>query len=307
MHRVLRMKFNRRNFLRIALGASLPLLTGCAAHRATHDEQFAETMFDFKRDDRFKRPVLRTVSGSGPAVVLLHELQGLSWEDMLLAHRIADEGFQVYLPVLFGTVKENSVGFGYFQSCVSGEFECSKLSARSSILDWLEEVCTRVSEDTSGGRIGVIGMCLTGTFPLALLQDRVQAAVLCQPSLPFTALLGRPIGAQKTDIGLSVKDLDVAQHSNVPFLTMRYAGDPRCPQERMAKLRDLFKQRLADIELAGEGHSTLAGNFNASAFTETIQYLKVRLGSKSGPIRMNLAKLEGKDCEITADGNWRAV
>jgi hypothetical protein len=88
---------------------------------------------------------------------------------------------------------------------------------------------------------------------------------------------------------------------------MQYACDRRCPKERIAKLQDIFKQRLADIELAGEGHSTLAGSFNAGAFLDTIQYLKVRLGSKSGPIRMSLAKLDGKDCEITADGNWRAV
>ena len=66
----------------------------------------------------------------------------------------------------------------------------------------LRDVCRRVSEHARGP-VGVIGMCLTGAFPLALLGEGVQAAVLCQPTLPFNALFMRPIGAQRRVLGLA--------------------------------------------------------------------------------------------------------
>ena len=219
--------------------------------------------------------MLRTERVSGTAVILLHELPGMSPDDIQLARRIAKEGFTVYLPLLFGQVGQDSVVSGYFQSCAFGEFECSKLSMRSPILDWLGTVCKRVS-DVSNGPIGAIGMCLTGAFPLSLLRERVEAAVLCQPTVPFNFLFGRPISAQKTDIGLSAEDLDVAMKSTIPLLIMRYASDQRCPEERITKLRSIFKQKLADISIPGQGHSALAGDFNADAFVDTIEYLKVR-------------------------------
>jgi len=155
-----------------------------------------ELVCGFKCVDGFGRIVLRTGPESGPAVVLLHELPGMSPDDMRLVRRLAQEDFNVYLPLLFGELGQDNFFFGYFQSCFFGEFECSKLSTRSPILGWLETVCKRISE-SSNGPIGVIGMCLTGIFPLALLRSGVGAAVLCQPTLPFNWLFGRPIGDQK--------------------------------------------------------------------------------------------------------------
>lgn len=162
--------------------------------------------------------------------------------------------------------------------------------------------------DISGKPIGIIGMCLTGVFPLALLGEGVGGAVLCQPTLPFTLTFGKPIGRQKENIGLDRNDLDIATRSNIPLLAMRYAADELCPPERIQALRDIFRERLASIEvIGGKGHSTLAGNFHAEAFADTIKYLQVRLGVKRGPKQMHLATLGGKNCEITADGKWRQL
>jgi dienelactone hydrolase len=261
----------------------------------------------FKCVDGFARTVLRTEPAAGPAVILLHELPGMSPADMELARRIAHQGFTVYLPLLFGEPGQDSFISGYFQSCAYGEFECAALSKSSPALKWLETVCDQVV-DLSGKPIGVIGMCLTGVFPLALLRAGVEAAVVCQPTLPFNLLFGKPIGRQKEDVGLDKTHLDKAAQSTVPLLAMRYASDKLCPPERMQKLRSIFHQRLASIEIEGKkGHSTLADSFDAQAFADTINYLRVMLGVERGPKLMSIAKLGRKNCEITADRIWRAL
>ena len=79
-------------------------------------------------------------------------------------------------------------------------------------------------------------------FPLALLGEGVQAAVLCQPTLPFNALFMRPIGAQRRVLGLASPDLDRAVKSRIAVLAMRYRNDPLCPAERFRTLRENFSR-----------------------------------------------------------------
>ena len=300
------MSINRRTFFRIALGAGLIPLTG-GVGQLNAESHCPDPISGFICVPEFARTVLCTERGSGPAVILLHELPGMSPDDMQLARRIANQGFTVYLPLLFGEPGQNNPISGYFQSCAYGEFECSRNSTSSPALKWLRTVRDQVI-NISGKPIGIIGMCLTGVFPLALLSDGVEAAVLCQPTLPFSLLFGQPIGRQKKDIGLDERDLEIAIRSSVSLLAMRYGSDKLSPPERMQALRGIFPERLAVIEIEHKrGHSTLAASFDKEAFTDTIRYLKVRLGAKHGPEPMDLAKFNGKRCEITAEGNWRAL
>jgi dienelactone hydrolase len=299
--------FDRRRFLRAALSASLFPLAAHAQERAG-DFHCSKAIADFICVKGFRRTMLRTERAAGPAVILLHELPGMTPYDLELARRIANHGFTVYLPLLFGAPGQNNAFSGYFQSCAYGEFECSKLSTTSPIVKWLQDdVCKRV-EDLSGNPIGIIGMCLTGIIPLALLRDGIAAAVLCQPTLPFNLLFGRPIGEQKQDLGLAPVDLENATRSTTPLLAMRYASDPLCPEERINKLRDVFQKRLATIDIEDQkGHSTLANDFHPGGFADAVKYLRVRLGAAFGPQEMTLARLDGQRCEITADGTWRAL
>jgi len=230
----------------------------------------------------------------------------MSPADISLANCLGREGFSVYVPLLFGEVKQDNFVRGYFQTCLGGDYECSKLSTRSTALDWIGEVCEHVRK--SNQPVGAIGMCLTGIFPVSLLRNGVAAAVLCQPTVPFNWLLGRPVGAQEKDLGLDPTDLGYAEtKSTVPMLAMRYMGDRRCPEERMKALQDTFPGRIAVIEIPRDGHSTLAGDFDACAFADTVAYLKVMLGVEAGPKRMREARLNGRACELTAEGKWRAV
>src|SRR5438552_3042199 len=64
--------------------------------------------------------------GSGPAVLLMHEINGLSPTDIACGESIAREGsFQVYMPLLFGSPNGEHKLAGLFQSCGSRGFDCS--------------------------------------------------------------------------------------------------------------------------------------------------------------------------------------
>jgi dienelactone hydrolase len=279
---------------------------GCAQHHASV-EQCCYGATDFETVPTCGFTVLRIGPASGRTVLLLHEIPGLSPTDLALARCLAKEGFNVHAPLLFGTPGQDSVFKGYRAACKSGLFECSKLKARSAILDKLEPMAECLAT-RAGGPIGAIGMCLTGILPLAMLPNKVQAAVLCQPTLPFSFWHGRPTGDQIADLGLGDQDLSEACDSPTPFLAMHYTSDKRSPVGRIQTLQTTFRGRVALIALCGEhGHSSLAGDFNFLAFEDTIAYLKVRLGVEKGPRPMKIATLNGHACEITAEGTWREV
>ena len=266
-------------------------------------------MGSFARVPGFEpRQVLRLGPPSGPSVVLLHELPGLSEKTLALAQCLHDQRFTVYVPLLFGSIGQDSVSRGYWQACVRGDFACSAPSTTSPALVWIEALCQRASE-LAGAPVGVIGMCLTGSFPLALLRTRaVEAAVVCQPTLPFSVIGGAPSDDQKTDLGISGKDLAEALRSDVSFLALHYTGDRRSPEFRMQRLEDTFKERVAIARIEGDKHSTLVGDFHGGAFADTVNYLKVRLRADPGPKPMQIAKLRGDiPCEITPGGRWRPL
>ena len=55
--------------------------------------------FEFTHDTATRRVYRR---GSGPGVVIMHEIPGITPEVAGFARRVADEGFAVYLPHMFG-------------------------------------------------------------------------------------------------------------------------------------------------------------------------------------------------------------
>jgi dienelactone hydrolase len=132
-------------------------------------------------------------------VILIHELPGMIPACVDLARRIAQAGFAVYLPVLFGEPDQPLSVFrmlGYtVQICIRQEFYCFAKHQSSPITDWLRDLC-RYAHQVRGDRgVGVIGMCLTGGFVLSLMADTsVIAPVASQPSLPF-GLTAAPPGS----------------------------------------------------------------------------------------------------------------
>jgi len=196
----------------------------------------------------------RTVykKGNGPAVVVMHEIPGITPEVERFARIVADDGFTVYLPHLFGTPeKPLSIPYALGQigrACVSREFSVFARNESSPITDWLRALCRKAHAECGGPGVGAIGMCLTGNFALALMVDEtVMAPVLSQPSLPFGLS-----GAHRAALHLSPQDLEVVKRRSAGgcgVLGMRFTHDPMCPGERFATLRRELGDGFEGIEI----------------------------------------------------------
>jgi dienelactone hydrolase len=209
-------------------------------------EDFDETSFT---DAGVTRTVFRR--GSGPAVVVMHEIPGITPEVARFARTVADAGFSVWLPHLFGTPgRPLSAGYALGQmarACVSREFHVLARRESSPITDWLRALCRHAHAECGGPGVGAIGMCLTGNFALALMVDEsVMAPVLSQPSLPFP--LSR---AHREALHLSDADLETVRKraDRCPVLGLRFSADPMCPPARFATLRRELGERFEGIEI----------------------------------------------------------
>ena len=131
----------------------------------------------------------RTVytKGTGPAVVLLHELPGLIPECVDLGRQIAADGFTVYMPLLFDQPDRpfsvlKTLGL-VAHICISQEFYCLAKHQSSPITQWLKALCRKAPQDCGGPGVGGIGMCLTGgfvlSFPMAQMQRRLSFGFKC--------------------------------------------------------------------------------------------------------------------------------
>ncbi|MFO0574271.1 MAG: dienelactone hydrolase family protein [Polyangia bacterium] len=195
-------------------------------------------------------PVYRR--GSGPGVVLMHELPGITPEVIRLARYVADAGFTVVMPCLFGTPGRDNSGL-YLATelariCVRKEFSLLAKKQPGPIADWLRTLCRNVHAEIGGRGIGVIGMCLTGNFALSMMADPcVMAPVISQPSLPL------PIGSERR-CALQIPDDELVKikqraSEGVPVLGLRFTADGGCPDERFARLRSELGERLETIEI----------------------------------------------------------
>ncbi len=177
--------------------------------------------------------------GDGPGVVVAHEIPGITPEVARFARRVADAGFSVYLPELFGaTGREFSFPYmlgSMARACISREYAVLARRESSPVTDWLRALCRHAHGERGGPGVGFIGMCLTGNFGLSMMVDEsVMAPVLSQPSLPF------PVSADhKRSLHLSDSDLEVVRKraaSGCPVLGLRFSHDPMCPGERFERL-----------------------------------------------------------------------
>ncbi len=207
------------------------------------------TESNFTHDDK-TRTVFR--KGSGPGVVIMHEIPGIIPEVQRFAERVADAGFTAFMPHLFGTPgKKFSNTYAVAQmarACISREFSVLASRGSSPICDWLRALCRHVHAEIGGKGVGAIGMCLTGNFALALMVDEaVMAPVLSQPSLPFGIGKDRRAGLHLSDDDLAVVKKRAA--AGVPVIGMRFTGDPLCTKERFDHLRSELGDSFESIEI----------------------------------------------------------
>ncbi|MGA2208068.1 MAG: dienelactone hydrolase family protein [Acidimicrobiales bacterium] len=197
------------------------------------------------------RDVYRT--GSGPAVIVISEIPGITPNVAEFGRRVASIGCTAVLPHLFGIPgAEPTVGNALkvaAHACISREFSTFALRRTSPITAWLRVLATASRDEYGGPGVGAVGMCLTGGFALAMMVDEVVLApVLSQPSLPFA--LG---AARKGDVGVSDGDLDRARqrcdNEDLCVLGLRFTGDKAVPAERFQRLRDALGDHFVAVEI----------------------------------------------------------
>lgn len=190
--------------------------------------------------------------GSGPAVIVMHEVPGIHPTVIRFADWVVDAGFTVVMPELLGVAgKAPTPGYGLrsmLRACIAREFAVLAAHRSSPITDWLRALCRHSHAEIGGRGVGAVGMCLTGNFALAMmLEPCLLAPVLSQPSLPF------PLGAtRKAAIHLSSAELAAVRErvlNGCPILGLRFSDDPWVPPERFATLRREFGDQFEAIEI----------------------------------------------------------
>jgi dienelactone hydrolase len=217
--------------------------------------------FDFTDPQkRWTRPVWRR--GSGPAVIIIHEMPGLHPLVIRFADRVAAAGLTVFCPSLFGEPgRPASLGYALGAIakaiCVRREFDVWARDRSSPIVDWLRALAAFAHAECGGRGVGAVGMCFTGNFALAMMTEpSVVAPVLSQPSLP----LG---GAGAAAIGLSTGELSCAKSrladEDLSIMALRFHGDPIVPDARFDSLKREFGERLEAIEIDAKHARTGTG------------------------------------------------
>jgi dienelactone hydrolase len=196
------------------------------------------------------RPVYRM--GHGPAVVVIHEIPGIMPEVARFARRVAEAGFTVFMPNLFGTPgRPFSMPYAVAQvarACVGHEFRVLAAREASPITEWLRALARFAHAETGSRGVGVIGMCLTGNFALTMALDEVvMAPVLSQPSLPAPIGKARRRALHLSDEGLV--SLKKRAGEGLKVLGLRFTEDPNCPAERFQRLRDEIGDAFEGIEI----------------------------------------------------------
>lgn len=247
-------------------------------------------------DGRWTRDVYRR--GKGPAVIVIHEVPGISPFTVRFADRVAEAGMSVFLPSLFGDAgREMTMGYGLGvmakAMCVRREFNVWHGGKSSPIVDWLRALAKQVHGQCGSKGVGVVGMCFTGGFALAMMTEpAVVAPVLSQPALPMAFLKKNrdQIDASPEEIACAK---DRFEKEDLSMIGLRFKGDPMVPEERFATYRRHFGDRFEAIELEAKdsepgpinGHSVLTVNLQDRPGTPTkkaeervIQFFRERVG-----------------------------
>lgn len=217
--------------------------------------------------------------GSGPGVVLIHEIPGMTPDVVAFADEVVAAGHTVVMPHLFGKVEGpatvREVAQVLPKLCVNKEFTKLALNETTPIAGWLRSLARELHAELGGPGVGALGMCFTGGFALAMMVDgSVAAPVLCQPSAPFA--IGRKRSA---DLNLSPGDLDAVKRraaDGCAVLGLRYRRDPAVGTRFAALRRELGDDFIA-VEFEGKGHSVVTEHRQQEAVDRILAFFGERL------------------------------
>lgn len=220
------------------------------------------------------------VKGEGPPILILQELPGIGPETYALADRLIGAGFTVYLPHLLGRLGRANRLTTVLNTarllCIRREFSIFLHGRQSPVAAWIRALCADISARSGDAQIGVIGMCLTGSFAIPLMAEAsVTGAVASQPALPIR---------HRNKLHMSATEVTAACHAmqfKGPALAMRYEADRIASAEHMQALKGAFAEHLQVREFPGSAHSLLTLDFSEAAYTAMQDYFSERLGAKT--------------------------
>ena len=222
--------------------------------------------------------------GSGPGVVIVHEIPGITPKVRRFAEDVVDAGFTVVMPSLVGDPgREISGGYGLrsvLQVCVAREFTTWGLGKTSPIIGWLRALARQLHADCGGPGVGAIGMCFSGGFALGMMLDEAMIApVLSQPSLPFATPFS---AARRASLNLSETDLVAVKAraaAGSQVLGLRYDQD-KLVGDRFDTLRRELGDAFVAVELPSVGkrdHSVLTEQRDEPTVGRVLEFLAERL------------------------------
>lgn len=184
------------------------------------------------------------VAGTGPAVIVMTEMPGISPHVARFARWVRDAGFTVYMPSMFGrdgAVPQAEEGKAVLQrACVSAEFRAFGANESSPVTRWLRALATLAHEERGGAGVGAIGMCFTGNFALTMmLEPAMLAPVMCQPSIPFDDPAGVGIAPEEL---ASIRDR--LRREDLTVMGYRFEGDRFCTAQRFAAYAEALGDRF---------------------------------------------------------------
>ena len=220
--------------------------------------------------------------GGGPAVIVVHEVPGITPLVAKFANEVVDRGFTVVMPSLVGTPgKEPTVLYGFVSMakiCIAKEFTTMAMHKTSPVIAWLRALARNVHAEVGGPGVGAVGMCYSGGFALGMMVDELMIApVLSQPSMPF------PVGKQRgADLNLSPDDeATVVQRAQqgCQVLGLRFADDSFVG-DRFATLREKLGDAFIAIELPSAkktDHSVLTEQRDDASVQRVLDFFAEKL------------------------------
>jgi dienelactone hydrolase len=220
--------------------------------------------------------------GSGPVVIVVHEIPGITPAVERFADDVVNAGFTVVMPNLVGTagqeVSGKYIASSMLRVCISKEFTNMALNKTSPIIAWLRALARSLHAEVGGKGVGAVGMCFSGGFALGMMVDDIMVApVLSQPSMPFN--VGK---ARAADLNLSPDDsIVIAQRAanGCQVLGLRFDQD-KLVGNRFDSLRDLLGDAFIAIELPSQSpkdHSVLTEQRDEASVQRVLDFFAEKL------------------------------
>jgi dienelactone hydrolase len=221
--------------------------------------------------------------GSGPPVIVVHEIPGITPPVLRFADEVVDAGFTVAMPLLVGKVgKPMSLPYtlsSMTRVCISREFTTWALDRTSPVVAWLRALARSLHGELGGPGVGAVGMCFSGGFALGMMVDPIMVApVLSQPSLPFA--LGK--AARKADVNLAPDDREIVARragEGCQVLGLRFVDDVAVGT-RFDSLRELLGDAFVAVELPSASkrdHSVLTEQRDEASVERVVDFLRDKL------------------------------